>query len=206
MSESENWETTTADIFWGEMAPCDHVLQIYDTDEQFLSSLIGFVGAGINAGYCTIVIATQVHLDILDARLQTLGMQPQYLKDADIFIPLNAEDTLARFMVNGWPDKLLFQHTIGSILERASKDKRRVRAFGEMVAVLWAQGKHGATVALEALWNEFMKKEAFSLFCAYPKAGFTQDIRKSIEAICSFHTKQVRPATLNNHLQYYTSV
>jgi hypothetical protein len=196
MSESNHRQKTAVDIFWGEIAPCDNVLQVYDTDEQFLSSLTGFVCAGINAGYCTIVIATQSHLDILDARLETMDMHPRYLKEADIFIPLNAEDTLARFMVNGWPDKQLFQHTIGSILERASIHKRRVRAFGEMVAILWAQGNHGATVALEALWNGFMKKEAFSLFCAYPKAGFTTDLKKSIETTCPCHIKQVRQAAL----------
>src|SRR5688500_19228341 len=52
---------------------------------------------------------------------------------------------------------------------------RSVRAFGEMVAVLWANGHNGATVRLEHLWHAFCQSEAFSLFCAYPKTGFTQD-------------------------------
>ena len=32
-----------ADVFWGELSPCDHVLQIYDNDRVLLSTLAGFV-------------------------------------------------------------------------------------------------------------------------------------------------------------------
>ena len=48
-----------ADTFWGEIAPCDHVVQIYETDEIFINALVGFVGDGINSNDSCIVIATQ---------------------------------------------------------------------------------------------------------------------------------------------------
>ena len=66
--------------------------------------------------------------------------------------------------------------TVSSILERGNCRQRRIRAFGEMVAILWAQGNDGATVRLEHLWNKFSQKAQFCLFCAYPKAGFTKDM------------------------------
>ncbi len=75
------------------------------------------------------------------------------------------------------------------ILRARGNDNRKIRAYGEMVAMLWAQGYNGATVQLEYLWNKFCATESFCLFCAYPKSGFTQDINKSIEHICSMHTK-----------------
>jgi len=83
----------------------------------------------------------------------------------------------------------LFFTTVKHIIALASsKSNRPVRAYGEMVAILWAQGHSGATVKLEQLWNKFCATEAFCLFCAYPKSGFTQNTEISLEHICSTHT------------------
>ena len=73
-------------------------------------------------------------------------------------------------MINNWPDENLFRLLVIGLLHRAKRNKRPVRAFGEMVALLWAQGFNGATVQLEHLWNNFCETEAFSLFCAYPRS------------------------------------
>jgi hypothetical protein len=186
-----DWKRSKAEIFWGEIAPCDHVVQIYENDEVFLDALSGFVGGGINAGDCVIVIATDAHLAALRNKLEGYGVHVDALISEDRYIPLNAEETLARFMLNGWPDESLFIHTVSKLLQRARHKNRKVRAFGEMVAILWAQGHNGATVQLEHLWNEFCEQEAFCLFCAYPKTGFTQDINASINNICKTHSKMI---------------
>jgi hypothetical protein len=94
-------------------------------------------------------------------------------------------------MVGGWPDENLFNNTVSEIIFKAGCRNRRVRAFGEMVALLWAQGHNGATVQLEHLWNKFCQKQSFSLFCAYPKSGFTKNINDSITEICGCHSKMI---------------
>ena len=188
---NSNWMRTETDIFWGEIAPCDHVVQIYENDNVFLDALSGFVGGGINAGECVIVIATAAHLDALENRLTSFGIKVDTLINDDRYIPLNAEATLEKFMVNGWPDEDLFMKTVSGLMDRAGCRNRRVRAFGEMVAILWAQGNSGATVNLEHLWNKFCAKQSFSLFCAYPKSGFTQDINESLLNICGCHSKMI---------------
>ena len=183
------WQRTNAQIFWGEVAPCDHVVQIYEDDELFLDMLAGFTGGGINAGDCVIIIATNAHLKALEERLKSLGVHTEMLIAEDSYIPLNAEETLAKFMINGWPDENLFNDLITGVLKRGRSHNRHIRAFGEMVALLWAQGHNGATVHLEHLWNKFCEKESFSLFCAYPKSGFTLDMHSSITHICAAHSK-----------------
>ena len=45
---------------------------------------------------------------------------------------------------------------------------RRLRAFGEMVALLAADGMADAAVRLEELWNRLAATHHFSLLCAYP--------------------------------------
>ena len=92
-------------------------------------------------------------------------------------------------MVDGWPDEERFANTIGALLGRAGRDGRKVRAFGEMVALLWAQGHNGATVRLEHLWNEVCTNHALALFCAYPRIGATRDLAESLAEVCALHSK-----------------
>lgn len=182
------------DVFWGEMAPCEHLLQIYEDDAVLLDTLTGFVAGGLQSGESAVVIATAPHLEELERRLAAAGVDVAAARSDDQFIALRADRTLARFMVQGWPDENRFNEVISEIVVRARGRGRRVRAFGEMVALLWAQGHVGATVRLEHLWNKLCKAEAFSLFCAYPKAGFTKDSVVSLADICAAHTRQITAA------------
>jgi hypothetical protein len=196
--EYHGWKKVKTDIFWGEIAPTNHVLQIYETDEVFINSLAGFVGGGINANDACIVIATDKHLKALETRLEDYGVHVNTLISEGRYLPFRAEETLSKFMVDGWPDESLFMNTISGVIKEArGKYKRGIRAFGEMVAILWAQGNNGATVQLEHLWNEFCQKEAFSLFCAYPKTGFTVNMSESIEHICCAHSKIINGSETN---------
>lgn len=191
-SPDESWQKNKTHVFWGEIAPSDHLVQIYENDEVILSSLEGFVKSGLDAGESVIVIATPDHLRALNERLLKLGLHLETLKKDSLYIPLDAHETLAKFMRSGWPDNELFFKTVNEVITAGrGQTNRKVRAYGEMVAILWGQGYNGATVHLEHLWNKFCETEVFCLFCAYPKTGFTQDPEQSIKHICSAHTKMV---------------
>jgi hypothetical protein len=187
----QEWTRTTSQVFWGEIAPCDHVVQIYENDDAFLALLSGFVSDGIDSGDAAVVIATAAHLEALHLKLESQGYSTASMISAGQYIPIDAEQMLSRFMVYDWPDENLFNQTVGKIIDKANADGREVRAFGEMVALLWAKGQVGATVRLEHLWNKFCQKQAFRLFCAYPKRGFTQDATESLMHICSAHSKMI---------------
>lgn len=191
MNTDTSWKRLSAENFWGEIAPSDHVLQVYDNDDVFIDTLAGFVGGGINAGDCVIVIATSTHLSLLHQKLTGYGISISTLIADDRYLPLDAETTLSNFMRNGWPDEELFDQTVSFLIEKAIQRDRRIRAFGEMVALLWEKGYHGATVQLEHLWNKFKERNKFSLFCAYPKAGFTGNFQQSINTICNCHSKLI---------------
>ena len=180
-----------AEVFWGEISPCEHLVQIYEDDDAFLDSLEGFIAGGIMAGDGVVVIATPPHAAALNTRLTRRGIDVASAIEADQFLLLDAEDTLSQFMINDWPDDLLFRELVTRLLQRAKGEGRRVRAFGEMVALLWAQGNNGATVRLEHLWHRLCDEQSFSLFCAYPSSGFTQDASASIKEICDTHSRVV---------------
>ncbi len=179
-------------IFWGEIAPCEHLVQIYQDDAVFLDALEGFVFGGIRAGDGIVVIATQVHRIALEKRLRARGAGLTAAIDAERYIALDAQETLAKFMVGGWPDGQTFERLVSDLVRRAGAGgQRRVRAFGEMVAILWAEGNAGATILLENMWHRFCKEKAFCLFCAYPRTGFTQDAEASMRTIHSVHSAVV---------------
>lgn len=178
-----------AEMFWGEIAPSEHFAQFYDTEDEFLATLTSFVGDGLIAGESAIVVATPEHERALSFRLMEAGVELESARNEDRYITVDAEETLATFMVNGWPDDQLFADAVAGLISRATANNRRARAFGEMVAMLWARGQAGATVRLEHLWNQFCKSYAFPLFCAYPKAGFTKGPVQSLNDICLAHSK-----------------
>jgi hypothetical protein len=177
--------------FWGEIAPCEHMVQMYTQDSVFLDTLCGFVADGVRCGDGVIVIATAAHLSALEARLAGTGVDLAAARGRDQYIALDAELTLSRFIVNGWPDEEIFDPLVTGLIARAGRGGRRVRAFGEMVAILWAQGHAGATVRLEFLWHALCRREAFSLLCAYPRTGFTQDVTASVREICAAHSRVI---------------
>lgn len=176
-------------IFWGEISPCEHAMQVYGDDEVFMEALEGFIGAGLRAGEAAIVIATPEHLEGLEGRLARHGIDVDAARFEKRYLGLPADRILRDFMVDGWPDEERFHEVVSTLLHKVRAEGRRVRAFGEMVAILWAQGHAAATVRLEHLWNKLCEKEHFPVFCAYPKAGFTTDPASGLAQLCAAHSR-----------------
>lgn|SRR5579863_9306964 len=176
-------------VFWGEIAPCEHIAQFYEHDGVLIDTLSRFVAGGIKADESVIVIATRQHIEALDARLNSTGVNVAMTRLTDQYITLVADEVLEKFMVKQWPDEQLFSNFITELIERARSGGRSVRAFGEMVALLWERGDIAATVRLEYLWNNLRKNNPFSLFCAYPRVGLTEDASKSMDQICAAHSR-----------------
>jgi len=178
-----------AEAFWGELSPCEHLVEIYGDDAAFLDSLESFAIGGLKKKESVIVIATPQHRKALESRLRFRSIDIEAMASRDLYIALDAEETISKFMVNGWPDDEQFEKVVGDLLMRGRKNGKKIRAFGEMVALMWARGETEATIRLEHLWHRFCSSEAFCLFCAYPKAGFTQNVKASIKEICEAHTQ-----------------
>jgi hypothetical protein len=181
--------------FWGEMAPCEHFVQIYEHDDVFLDALQGFIEGGLRAGDGCIVIATVSHLQGLEQRLAANGVDVEAERARGGYMPVAAAAALERFMVRGWPDEKLFRAMVGELLSTARGSGRRVRAFGEMVALMWAQGHKEAVMKLENMWHTLCRDEAFSLFCAYPRAGFTAEMADGMREVCEVHSRVLPPGS-----------
>ena len=181
--------TNASNSMWNEIGPRDHFCQFYDHNDILIDSIDQFIGPGLSCGESAIVIVTPEHLSKLNFKLSARGINVDTAKADNLYIPLDAEETLSKFMNKDWPDQSTFLEVIRGILSRAAHGNRRVRAFGEMVALLWAQGNRPATIRLEKLWNDLIKSEMFSLFCAYPREAFdVVGCHASLIDICAAHS------------------
>jgi signal transduction histidine kinase len=178
---------------WGELEHRAHVCQFYADDSFLLESLSRFMGTALGGGDAAIVIATPEHREGLASILKFRGLSTASALKSGRYVSLDAAETLSKFLVDGWPDAALFSDLVGSLLARTksrslSRDLRIV-VFGEMVSLLWSQGKFDAALRLEQLWTDLAKTHAFSLRCGYPMQGFDRhDHGEMFLKICAEHT------------------
>ena len=177
---------------WSEMSATEHFVQFYEADRFLLNSLSGFIGAAIDSGDAAVVLATKAHQDGLDEILVAKGFDLTTARANGRYITLDAADTLAKFMVDGLPEATRFHEVFGRILSSVTDGRSQVRAFGEMVALLWTEGNYNGAIRLEELWNDLQKAYSFSLFCAYPMHGFASEkLAQSHHGVCSVHTRVI---------------
>ena len=173
----------------------DHLVQMYEADEQALvRNVARYLLEGLALGSLLIVVTTPEHEAAFCQALEAGGADPQAAAGDGRLTILNAEATLARFMVDGYPDADLFEQTVGVVVRQAAEraGDHGVRAFGEMVGVLWASKQYPAAIRLEQLWHKLMKSVEFNLFCGYPIDIFAREFNLGVvDALLCAHTHLV---------------
>jgi hypothetical protein len=158
----------------------DHIVQTYQ-DPRFLAEAVGqYIGAGLRMGEAAVIIARPEHRALFSRVLGNPG--PSLLL-------LDAEETLSRFMRDGMPDWQRFQEAMGGVLTGLRLQHPGVRAYGEMVDLLWQRGEREAALRLEGFWNQLARHHAFPLFCAYRIDALDDDVYGGpLESVCRAHT------------------
>lgn len=158
----------TADHFLH--APHDHAVQFYGHDAELADGVGRYLVEAIEADGVAIVIATEAHWRAFAARLAQAGIDVAAARESGSLVVLDAAEAMAALLIDGRLAPHRFDKLIGDLIRDAAALGRPVRAFGEIVALLWADGHVTASLELEALWNGLGLEAAFSLYCAYPLA------------------------------------
>jgi hypothetical protein len=173
------------------LEPEEHVVQLYGDDDRLLTRNVGrFLGEGLKRGDGLLVIATPEHRTTLSGQLRAEGGYPKAVLEGRLVF-LDAASTLARFMVEGSPDSDLFERVVGDALRGVQQRAVHsgVRAYGEMVGILWKAGDYAAAIHLEELWNGLLKASDVSLFCAYPIDVFSPEFQVGkVDSLLCAHT------------------
>jgi KaiC/GvpD/RAD55 family RecA-like ATPase len=172
-----------------------HAVQFYGDDESLFTTVAGFLSQGFVDGHPAIVIATEDHRAAILEHLRGRLIDVDKAQRMGSLIVLDAQQTLDLFMVHGTPDAQRFEDSVGKLIGEVlegRQDKVLIRAYGEMVDVLWKEGKPDAAIRLEMLWNRLAQRYGFALLCGYSMGNFYKET-KGFEAICRQHTHVVAP-------------
>lgn len=181
-----------------------HVVQFFGaTETGFLQELAAYISDGLDLGEPVVVVTERSRKDALLAVLERRGADPELGKEDGRLIVLEAETVLATICPGGQVDGKRFDAVIGRMLRDVvgASRSRRVRVYGDMVGVLWKDGRRQAAVELERYWNDLQSQIPFDLYCGYPIDVLGEEFHPAnIDPLIGQHTKVV-PQTRNGDLQ-----
>lgn len=174
------------------VGPHRHLVQFYGANDLPLTRNVGaYLARGLSSGNSALVVASEEHRTAFLERLAGTAIDSKAAVESGRFLLLDAADTLARFMVDGEPHRGRFDEVVGSTIRKMEAEwgGAGMRGYGEMVGILWQQGKRDAAIRLERFWNELLTACGLGIYCAYPidvlQGGFKLE---AIDGVLAAHT------------------
>ncbi len=170
-----------------------HSVQFYEEPDSLFENVARFLSAGLEAGDRVLVIATAIHEGRITQRLGAQVLSRAIARGHIVL--LDAHQTLEKVMVGETVDADRFHELIGRVIGdlRGDGPDVRVRAFGEMVDVLWKASSWNAALRLEELWDEACRQHDFSVMCAYALGPDAADAGAARFAeVCERHSHVIR--------------
>jgi hypothetical protein len=169
--------------------PGVHSVEIYDHDGDLIRSVTSMVATSLSLGDSALIVATPEHRDLLRRELTSFGVDLGRHIQEGRYIALDAEEVMNAVMLDGSPDRGLFNEVfdkaVSDARNHAQNQNRGLTIYGECVALLWRDGRKDAALALERFWQDkFRDNPSFHLHCAYPRAVFEE----SAEIPLVYHT------------------
>lgn len=179
-----------------------HAAKFYETSESLCRIVAEFLGDGLRAHQPALAIVTPEHRAGIVAELGARHIDVKAVQDAGDLLLLDVTEVLTTFMVDGMPDAGLFLASTTRSIEQLRQGRKdcTMRAYGELVDVLWKAGQDAAAIRVELLWNRLAATHDFSLLCGYAMGNFYK--RAGLNAISREHSHVVSPdETLPNLTQ-----
>lgn len=164
-------------------------MKFYGANSSLFTTVAGFLSEGLIVGQPAIVIATKAHTEGICAHLHDRLIDVAEARRSGDLVILDADEMLSLFMIDGEPDPVLFERNIGGLIEQTlgGDGQTVLRAYGEMVDVLWKQERADAAIKLEILWNTLAHKHRFALLCGYAMGSFYKQ-SKELERVVEQHS------------------
>jgi MEDS: MEthanogen/methylotroph, DcmR Sensory domain len=168
------------------------VVQFYGHEEELADRVAGYLLAALRRDGVAVVIATAAHRQAFEGRLAQAGVDLAAAARSGTYLALDADDTVRALMPGGRLDHDAFERVVGGLIRRAGQPDRPVRAYGEIVALLWDAGLVNAAVQLEEMWDSLGQRYPFSLFCSYPASSVSGGAHlEAFAEVCRLHRSVV---------------
>jgi hypothetical protein len=171
-----------------------HAVKFYKDANSLSEIVCTFLAEGLRSHEPAVVIATPDHAQSFRDCFEDKGIDVDAVVASGQLTILDAEDTLRTFMRDGIPMAHLFENTLTPILTAVAArfPGADIRAYGEMVDVLWQRDETAAAIRLETLWNDLARSHRFGLLCGYAMGNFYKG--SATDDICGVHSHVVTDA------------
>ena len=151
-----------------------HAVRFYKDDDSLCRIVGKFLIEGLIKAEPAVVIATPEHTTAIEECLRKASLDVDELKRLGELIALDARETLATFMADDVPNPGAFRDHVGGVITQVGQGRERctIRAYGEMVDLLWKDGLTAAAIQVETLWNQLARAHHFKLLCSYSMGNF----------------------------------
>jgi len=171
-----------------------HFVQLYADESELARNAGHYLFHGLERRHGVLAFVTPERQRLFCDYLSLLGAGVPALIESRQLVFADAQESLDRFMVSGEPDWQQFENVIrGSMRQlRPAGGAEGLRAYGEMVGILWQEKRFAAAVRLEQFWNRLLAQAPFSLYCAYPIGVFDEEFEAGhLDGVLCSHTHLV---------------
>lgn len=144
-----------------------HFAQLHQDTDSLGRHVAHFIDAGIQRDEPVLLVATQSHIKSILHHLRLRGRAISQCEETRQLSILDADWALRQVMVGNTPVWQLFSHVIGTPIQRIRVPHYNARVYGEMVGIMWQQGKYEVARQLERFWCRLQEKQPFAWFCCY---------------------------------------
>ena len=186
-----DWLHANVNEFWGDIAHSDHVVQFYENDKVYYNTLAGFVQQTISSNENVMVIASEPHLNGLEHRLEESVLNIDDLISDTQFIPLDVEEVISEFTIDGEFDESRLNETLASLYVKAGYNKKRFRLCGEIAPALLAHGYTEIAKRVEHLTEIANRENGVCVYCLYAVSMFGFDSMNLAKSIRDKHSRMI---------------
>lgn len=148
-----------------------HLVHVYRDIGFLREAVAAWIMPPLENGGAAILMCTPTSAAAIRHDLDAIGFDTGDLERKGRLLPLDAETLISRFLEDDTPDAARFRAVLHDVVAQARSAcpgaAPEVRAWGEMVNLLWQRGERAAARRIETLWNEVVHAERIRRLCSY---------------------------------------
>lgn len=166
----------------------EHVVRLYEDDESLYKTVAEFVSGGLAKGEPGLLVASQEHLAGITGELRVRGIDCELLEKERRLIRVDARETLRKIAPGAELDREFCLRVLQDLISRVAVSGGAIVVYGEIVDLLWQNGRPQTAIELEQVWNELLKQHSIRLLCGYYARMFGVEDRPLLDIVCGEHS------------------
>lgn len=144
-----------------------HDVQIYSERNELAATVADFLTEGLERGDGCLVLATAENVRAFAFELAARGFDLDALQAERRLALADAERTVEEICSGTEPSAASLEAVVARLTGELDAPSGRIRAYGELVDVLWRHGARAESERLEEYWNRLLERRRIDLLCGY---------------------------------------